>query len=272
MERSVVTEISAKVNTVLKVTGRDEKGFHLIDSVMYAFPVYDEVRVTVAPCDRVTVTYDDMRSYQDDNALRAAKIVKEAFGLPGFDVHIVKRIPSGAGIGGSSADAAGVARCCRELFGSEYTRDFLLKLGADVPFQYSGAKSCRVRSKGENVEPLSLPEAYFTLVWGNTPSSTACVFAAYDHLGGIGGDTDGYFTDLVPFNELETAAVFVNPSQLAARKALCRAGFDRVTMTGSGCGYIGITYDRAENEALFVKASEEAGKLGLNILNSVIKP
>ncbi len=272
MGMSFVTEISAKINTALAVTGRDERGFHLIDTIVRRFPLYDKVGVTVRKDDEVRVAYSDGRRYERDNALRAALAVKEKFALPGFDVYIDKGIPSGAGIGGSSADAAGVARCLKEIFGLEYDNCFLLTLGADVPFQYSDLTSARVRGKGESIEPVDIGEIYVTLMFGNRVSLTASVFAAFDFVGGIGGDAEGYLRDGIPFNELETAAVMLEPDILEARKALSEAGFRKITMTGSGCGYIGLTSDPEENERLYRAAQESAAKRGLKIFNSVIKP
>ena len=272
MGTSFVTEISAKINTALAVTGRDERGFHLIDTIVRRFPLYDKVGVTVRKDDEVRVAYSDGRRYECDNALRAALAVKEKFALPGFDVYIDKGIPSGVGIGGSSADAAGVAKCLHGIFGIGYDDGFLLTLGADVPFQYSDLTSARVRGKGESLEPLDREEIYVTLVHGDTPSETASVFAAFDCIGGAGGDAEGYLRDGIPFNELETAAVAIEPRILEARKALSEAGFGMISMTGSGCGYIGIAADGEENERLYRAAQVSSAKRGLKIYNSVIKP
>ena len=82
MGMSFVTEISAKINTALAVTGRDERGFHLIDTIVRRFPLYDKVGVTVRKDDEVRVAYSDGRRYERDNALRAALAVKEKFALP----------------------------------------------------------------------------------------------------------------------------------------------------------------------------------------------
>ena len=272
MGAGFVTEISAKINTALAVTGRDENGFHLIDTVMCRFPLYDRVRVSAREDDEVTVAYADGRSYARDNTLRAALALKNEFGLGGFDVFVEKGIPSGVGIGGSSADAAGVAKCLNAIFGTDYSDEFLLTLGADVPFQYSEFTAARARGRGEKLEPVDIGEIFITLAWGNARSSTASVFAAYDFTGGIGGDAGSYLEDGIPFNELETAAVSVTPEILEARRALSEAGFDKISMTGSGCGYIGVTADGEENERLFRAAREIALKRGLNIYNSVIKP
>lgn len=272
MGTSFVTEISAKINTALAVTGRDEKGFHLIDTIMRRFPLYDKVRVSERADGDVKVVYSDGRRYERDNALRAALAVKEKFALPGFDIYVEKGIPAGAGIGGSSADAAGVARCLKEIFGIDYDCGFLLTLGADVPFQYSGWDAARVRGKGESLEPLDAEEICVTLACGNTVSDTASVFTAFDLTGGIGGDVEKYLRDGIPFNELETAAVMLEPGILDARKALSEAGFGMITMTGSGSGYIGLTSDIEENERLYRAAQVSAAKRGLKIFNSVIKP
>ena len=234
----------AKVNPALRITGIGE-GYHLLDTVLLRAPLYDAVTVSVSdePADN-RVEYSDGSVYADDNVLRALNVLSEAGVKRSFSVRVQKNIPEGKGLGSSSAAAAAAVRAVEDLTGRRFSDATWLRVGADAKFQASDMPAARVRGAGEIVTEW-LPERKIYVAFASTDikSDTAKVFAAYDVLGGAGGDTERFVRDLVPFNELEVAAVAVNPGITAARRALTGAGYEYVTMTGSGSGYIGLSFD-----------------------------
>ena len=234
----------AKVNPALRITGIGE-GYHLLDTVLLRAPLYDAVTVSVSdePADN-RVEYSDGSVYADDNVLRALNVLSEAGVKRSFSVRVQKNIPEGKGLGSSSAAAAAAVRAVEDLTGRRFSDATWLRVGADAKFQASDMPAARVRGAGEIVTEW-LPERKIYVAFASTDirSDTAKIFAAYDVLGGAGGDTERFVRDLVPFNELEVAAVAVNPGIAAARRALTGAGYEYVTMTGSGSGYIGLSFD-----------------------------
>ena len=200
----------AKVNPALRITGIGE-GFHLLDTVLLRVPLYDAVTVAVsdgAVSNRVE--YSDGSVYADDNVLKALRLLSDEGVKRSFSVKVTKNIPEGKGLGSSSAAAAAAVRAVEDLTGRSFTDETWLR----VAFAATDIRS-----------------------------DTAKIFAAYDVLGGAGGDTGKFVRDFVPFNELEVAAIAVNPGIAAARRALTGAGYEYVTMTGSGSGYIGLSFD-----------------------------
>ncbi len=234
----------AKVNPALRITGIGE-GYHLLDTVLLRVPLYDAVTVSVSdePADN-RVEYSDGSVYADDNVLKALRLLSDEGVKRSFSVKVTKNIPEGKGLGASSAAAAAAVRAVEDLTGRSFSDATWLRVGADAKFQASGMPAARAYGAGEKLtEWLPKRRIYVAFAATDIRSDTAKIFAAYDVLGGAGGDTERFVRDLVPFNELEVAAVAVNPGITAARRALTGAGYEYVTMTGSGSGYIGLSFD-----------------------------
>src|SRR5215467_14483811 len=132
----------AKVNLGLRVVGKRRDGYHLIDTIMAPVSLYDEITIKRAkPGAKLTVVCDDPKipSGKRNLAYQAAKLLlgKDAPRRP-VAIHIKKRIPAGAGLGGGSSDAAAVLVGLNRLLRLKKTRRKLMalgtKLGADVPF------------------------------------------------------------------------------------------------------------------------------------------
>jgi 4-diphosphocytidyl-2-C-methyl-D-erythritol kinase len=183
----MVCEAPAKVNLRLEIVGRREDGYHLLQSIMVPLSLADEL--SFEPAARgVEFTCDDPGLPVGDGNLvvRAAKSLLAAAGNGrGARIHLIKRVPSAAGLGGGSSDAATTLLCLRDLFGlpvsSEKMQALALGLGADVPF-FLARSACLVRGIGEHVAPyevmaglplalvkpaagLSTPQVYQALGW-----------------------------------------------------------------------------------------------------------
>jgi 4-diphosphocytidyl-2-C-methyl-D-erythritol kinase len=151
-------------------------------------------------------------------------LVARAMVLVGRQAQVTlrKRIPAGAGLGGGSADAAAVLRWagCRDL-------QLAARLGADVPFCVIGGRA-RVRGAGEVVDPLPLAEragAAFTLLTPPFGVATPAVYRVWDEMGGPQAEGP---------NDLEPAALAVEPRLALWRDALWEATGCRPVLAGSG--------------------------------------
>lgn len=161
--RAVRLIAPAKINLALEVTGRRSDGYHEIDTVMTTVDLADRVRIERREAGAglevaLTGPYADGIDADDDLARRAAIRLAEAAGIaPDVRIEVEKRIPSPAGLGGGSSDAAAVLRGLCGVWGLDWSAERLAALGAtlgsDVPFfVYAGAARCTGR--GEIVEPL----------------------------------------------------------------------------------------------------------------------
>ncbi len=256
----------AKVNLSLGIHGNTRDGYHNLDTVMVEVNLYDEVKVFKREDRVINLTYVNGESYLNDNALNAAIAIQKRYNLLGADIEIKKNVPSGVGLGGSAVDAAVIVKAYEALYGiSVNDLDFLLSLGADVPFLKVGGAHV-ITGRGEVKEKVDLKTPYMLLVYGKERLNTAEVFALYDVIGGDNGTSKEFVSTLKPFNALERAAQQLEPSILKNRQVLLDASFSSVVMTGSGTGFIGIEWNEAEFNEKVEKAIELATKNNLTTI------
>ena len=246
----------AKINLTLDITGRDEKGYHLLSSVFAQVSLSDTVSL-VPGGKGITLTCSDSKIPTDDRNLcvKAAKAFLEEFSTEerDFQIDLVKRIPSCAGLGGGSSDAAAVLKLLCKYFGispaEERVRAVALSVGADVPFFLEGGV-CLAEGIGEKLTPLSpLPQYTLLLVKANEGASTPQVYRLFDELTTPQSPKTPQFlealqnqSDIVPHlsNHLAAATVQVCPSVSRLKEQLLRAGAFGAEMSGSGTAVYGL--------------------------------
>ena len=147
----------AKINLTLEVLGRREDGYHDIASIMQAVDLCDTL--SFEPADELTLECDVPELSADENlVLRAAGMLREETGCEsGSKITLEKCIPSAAGLGGGSSDAAATLVGLNELWGLGLTVEELTPLaagvGSDVPFFLHGG-TAMVLGRGERIRPL----------------------------------------------------------------------------------------------------------------------
>lgn len=176
-------KVYAKLNLALNVLGV-ENGFHNIDSVATSVDIFDVVEVVKRNDREVTVGGLHNVEPTQNTAYKAACAFIEQFNTLGVDITIEKHIPFGAGMGGSSADAAAVVYCMCCLFNvdvnSTAVHALCAAIGSDVNYMLKGGLG-RLRGKGDDVEYYALGSPlYFALTTFDTSMSTAEVYSQYD--------------------------------------------------------------------------------------------
>jgi 4-diphosphocytidyl-2-C-methyl-D-erythritol kinase len=170
----------AKVNLFLHVVGRRADGYHLLQSVFMLIDWADTLHIERRQ-DRKLQRHDlGAPLPADDLCLRAARALQQASGTQcGADIHIHKRVPAGAGLGGGSSDAATTLLALNRLWGIGWSREQLsslaLTLGADVPFFVHGQHAF-VEGIGERITPVSLPATWLAVVKPAASLGTAQTF------------------------------------------------------------------------------------------------
>ena len=183
----------AKLNLFLHITGRRPDGYHLIQSVFMLIDWCDTLHFELRNDGQITredltdggqklANHDDLPA--NDLTVRAAKALQKACATSlGVHIGLNKRIPSQAGMGGGSSDAASCLLALQRLWGVSLAPDVLqklaLSLGADVPFFLSGGPAW-VEGIGEKITPVSLPGATFVVVKPPAGVSTQDIFTAPD--------------------------------------------------------------------------------------------
>lgn len=152
--QSVRIVAHAKVNLTLEIVGR-ESGFHLLDSLVASVDLSDVIRLRKRKGKLSSVWSFGQGSEsippEKNNALIAAERYSARFGTDGADIRILKDIPIGAGMGGSSADMAGVLLGMQQLYGAatdEQLEELAMELGSDVKFMLKGGYA-RMQGRGE---------------------------------------------------------------------------------------------------------------------------
>jgi 4-diphosphocytidyl-2-C-methyl-D-erythritol kinase len=243
----------AKLNLFLHVVGRRQDGYHLIESV---FALIDWADTLHFECraDGVLRRHDLTEALPaDDLCLRAARALQQQSGCPlGVDISITKRIPSGAGLGGGSSDAASVLLALNRLWGLHWPRARLLELatgiGADVPFFVFGHHAL-ARGIGERLQACALAPTTFAVLKPAASIATAALFRSpllkRDTtsliLSGFPGGTEvavpaadaARLTDGFGVNDLQVAAE-ESCAEVAQALRLMGQTFGNSRMTGSG--------------------------------------
>ena len=180
----------AKLNLTLDVLGKREDGYHDLQSVMQTVSVRDDIEIDVGTgkpwklvCDKEGIPCDERNL-----AWKAAKVYCEAMNKDpdGLEIRITKRIPSGAGMGGGSADAAAVLRALNEHYGNPLSIFALAELGAqvgsDVPFcVICGTAMCEGR--GERIRKLpDMPDCIFVVCKPEFSVSTPELYKKIDEV------------------------------------------------------------------------------------------
>ncbi|QSR85509.1 4-(cytidine 5'-diphospho)-2-C-methyl-D-erythritol kinase [Methylacidimicrobium sp. B4] len=250
----------AKINLDLRILGRRTDGFHEISTRMAPVSLGDRLRVRAHPGREFTFRCDDPRipAGEENLVCRATRLFGESFGLScGLTISLEKRLPSGAGLGGGSSDAAATLLALRTLLGYPSSRDALLplaaSLGSDVPF-FLLQRPALCQGRGEIVSPEPwVGPGHGLLLFPGFSVSTPWAYQAY-----AANPRPGEERGAPPWgpvrNDLEPA-VFEKYLWIAtARDWLQReAGAALAMMSGSGSSVFGL-WERAPDPEIVTRA------------------
>jgi 4-diphosphocytidyl-2-C-methyl-D-erythritol kinase len=150
-----------KVNFILNILGKRPDGFHELETVLFPVQIHDTLELAKAPgisSIELTCSHPELPTDAGNLVFRAAEKLREAAGISeGVRIHLEKKLPLAAGLGGGSANAAVTLLGLNSLYGSPLAQDQLCQiaasLGSDVPF-FLQAKPALGLGRGEQVRPL----------------------------------------------------------------------------------------------------------------------
>lgn len=180
----------AKLNLTLDVLGKREDGYHDLKSVMQTISIRDDVEIDVGTGKPWTLecTAEGIPCNETNLAWKAAKVFCDSLKIDpnGIAIRIVKRIPSGAGMGGGSADAAAVLRALNRHYNHPLSIMALAELGAqvgsDVPFCVL-CGTAMVEGRGERLRKLpDMPDCIFVVVKPEFSVSTPELYRKLDQV------------------------------------------------------------------------------------------
>ena len=230
----------AKLNLFLHVTGRRADGYHLLQTAMVVIDWCDTLHFELRAGGAISRQDLATPLPADDLTVRAARALQSATGTTqGVHIQVDKRIPSQAGMGGGSSDAASTLLALHRLWNLELPLAALasigLQLGADVPFFLSGGNAW-VEGIGEKIAPLEIPVGRFVVVKPPDGLDTRLIFSDPSLkrdsdaaiLAGFAGNPQDFGR-----NDLQIVAQKVCPGVSQALEWLAAQGLDG-RMTGSG--------------------------------------
>lgn len=288
--RSLSRPSPAKINLLLHVGARRPDGYHEIESLVAQIPLSDTVTVADSGEARITVECDDPAVPRDESnlAVAAARELAGTGGIQGgLRITLRKRIPAGAGLGGGSSNAATTLLLVNEMWRMglrlEALQQIAARIGSDVPLFLHGPVTA-VRGRGEIVADLDLRlTGWIALIVPTVRTSTREVYAAFDRLDPkpqrpaldevlatarrAAGDCGACSRTVLPaerlapllFNDLEPAALAVEPALRRLYFALERACDGPLRMTGSGSALFALRNGRRDAEKLAQRLAEVAG-------------
>lgn len=267
------TEIDAyaKINLSLDITGVRPDGYHEVEMIMHTIPLRDKITITStvkknnARKPAITLKCDDRRlpTNQKNIAWKAANLMIETYpqitqDTDAIEIYIQKKIPVGGGLGGSSADGAGVIRGFNAHFNLGLKMEELMelgaKLGADVPFQVLGGGTGLAAGTGTNVTILpSLERGTLLICDPGFGMMTKEVYQKYDSMeipATKHPDTNALVALLRAGeqerfcqrlrNVLEVPAFAMKPELAKIKDAIAENGAQIALMSGSGACVYGI--------------------------------
>ncbi len=224
-----------------RVLQKRPDGYHDIASLFQAVDLFDRLFFCYADADALSCTDPAIPKDNTNLVARALALFRRHYPLPPVQIHIEKRIPVQAGLGGGSSNAATALWGFNELAGRPYTQDQLIQMGAeigsDVPFFFSsGAAYCTGR--GEILEPYHLPEPLSGFIAKPAYGlSTPLVYQNTRPAESLPRDPRQALSHYPQFfNDLETPAFRLEP-RLAILQRELRKRFATVVMTGSGTAF-----------------------------------
>ncbi len=183
--KKIKIKAPAKINLTLDILGQ-EKGYHDIKSLVATINLYDKITIKKRKDNRINIELKGLDvgcSIFDNNAYKAGKMFVETFLTNGADILIEKNIPIGGGLGGSSADIAGVLNGMKELY--QTTGDLLPlanNLGSDSGYMLSGGYAI-ISGRGEKIAKKEFSQRlYLLLITEEKQISARASYKIYDKL------------------------------------------------------------------------------------------
>ena len=257
----MITFPCAKINLGLNIVSKRPDGYHNLETVFYPIPLTDALEIkymdekfpSESPCD-LKITGNDIDCNEEDNlVIKAYQLLAADFQLPRVHAHLVKRIPTQAGLGGGSSDAAYMIRLLDERFrlniGIPEMERYAAKLGADCAF-FITADPSYAEGIGDVLMPVDVPGAglggyYLAVVKPSVAVSTRDAYAAIVPKTPakccrdiVRQPIETWKDELV--NDFEAPIFAMHPELAAIKQSLYDAGAVYAAMSGSGSALFGI--------------------------------
>ena len=235
--KKVKVNAYAKINLILDVTGVEGK-FHTLKSLVCSIDLADKITLIKREDGQINLKEKGIITdcdFHDNNAYRAAQMFVKQYKTNGVDIILDKRIPLGGGLGGSSADIAGVLKGLKRLYGTQGdVGEIADKLGSDARFMLNGGYAL-MEGRGDKITSLNITKQFYLLILSHPQQVTAkeCY-----------GEYKAFLSNLK--NDLYSASVKICPRIEFNLYDLKEVG--SAVMTGSGSAVVGVYLTKKQRD------------------------
>jgi 4-diphosphocytidyl-2-C-methyl-D-erythritol kinase len=248
---------NAKINIGINITGRRPDGYHNIETIFYPLPIYDVLEAL--PGDSLTFQSSGLEipgRIEDNLCIKGYHLIKKDHDLPPLNIHLLKHIPIGAGLGGGSANAAFFIKLINSLFNLGLTTtnmlDYARQLGADCAF-FIENKPLFAFEKGDQFETISIDLSKYKIVLVMPPVHVS-TGEAYRGVKPAPVKHSLYELISEPIkewkhfikNDFEETVFKNHPVIRGVKAALYDAGAIYASMSGSGASVFGIFSEKPD--------------------------
>ena len=249
----VKTRVNAKINIGLQIVRKRPDGYHDLQTVFYPTDFFtDYLRISSSEEEIVfnMESREDLGDADNNLCVKAFRLLQKDYGISHVEIFLRKGIPSGAGLGGGSADAAFTLKMFRDIFqlpiDEEKMVDYALQLGSDVPF-FLYNKPMYATGRGEVLTPIDLDLSPYRLkiVKPDIHISTKEAYAGVTPC-----ESDIFLPEILKNNPNDWKNLVVNdfeeslfkkvPALKTVKEELYREGALYASMSGSGSAFFGV--------------------------------
>lgn len=247
---------NCKINLGLNITRKRVDGYHDLETVFYPVGLKDALELITAQDGGNDINFESSGlpvagDPENNLCVKAYRLLKKDFpSLPGVQVHLLKAIPMGAGLGGGSADGAFMLRLLNERYAlgltSPQLASYALQLGSDCPF-FIYNQPCFATGRGELLEPVSLDLSMYHIVLVNPGIhvSTAFAFANIQPKPPVTSIKDIIRLPVTDWkhalvNDFEKGVSAEYPAIASIKTTMYEHGAVYASMTGSGSTVFGL--------------------------------
>ncbi|MBL7766491.1 MAG: 4-(cytidine 5'-diphospho)-2-C-methyl-D-erythritol kinase [Chitinophagaceae bacterium] len=251
---------NAKINLGLNILEKRPDAYHNLETIFYPLNLHDALEFQAASELRLEVSGTLVPGLPEDNlVMKAYRLLQQDFSqIPALQIHLLKHIPTGAGLGGGSSDASHLLMMLNDAFGLGLTQDklidYALQLGSDCPF-FILNQPCFAEGRGEILHPLKLDLStyFFVLIKPEFAVSTAWAFSQI-----IPAKPSTSLSELIQApvedwkvcvkNDFEAPVFNAYPALSHIKQSLYDAGAVYSAMSGSGSTLYGLFKEKDREE------------------------
>ena len=253
----------AKINFGLHIKGKRADGFHELESIFAEVPLYDFIELIPSSTDSFQAYNIEIPGNPDKNlCIQALRLLRErGYAISSYDIHLLKNIPIGAGLGGGSSDAVAVLKGVNELENLKITNKELVQLsaelGSDCPF-FCTQGSALIKGRGELITPIdfNLKGKYVLLVNPNIHISTAEAYGGLNLSETTQSSIDWSITENDWqenwINDFEKTLSGNYPALQRIKETLINTGANYASLSGSGSSVFGVFHTKPKKN-MFTK-------------------